>query len=218
MSIKFSKKLSDKIIKEGMQKEVFTHINKINLVSTIIKYVIDSRFRKGYNLRIWIVSQMNNPRLKKIVEQQGWTKLKNDDDKIKAILKYWKNGGKGGLVYKNDLTVYEAQEYWATVDEILDKKTDDCDGFSNIIYHSALLAGIPDYRLFKVAGSVVGGGHAYCVYRANNGLEYPIDGCYWTNISIRMTIPYSMRKEYFNGESEWFRFNSDGMYVRRSRK
>jgi len=194
MSIKFSKKLSDKIIKEGMQKEVFTHINKINLVSTIIKYVIDSRFRKGYNLRIWIVSQMNNPRLKKIVEQQGWTKL------------------------KNDLTVYEAQEYWATVDEILDKKTDDCDGFSNIIYHSALLAGIPDYRLFKVAGSVVGGGHAYCVYRANNGLEYPIDGCYWTNISIRMTIPYSMRKEYFNGESEWFRFNSDGMYVRRSRK
>jgi len=218
MVVEFSKELSKKMIEEGMQQEVFTHINKIGLVSTIINYIIDSRFRTGYNLRIWTVSQMNNPRLKKIVEEQGWSKLKSDDDKIKAILKYWQHGGKGGLVYRDDLAVFGAQEYWATVDEILDKKTDDCDGFSNIIYHSALLSGVPDYRMFKVAGFVVGGGHAYCVYRADNGLEYPIDGCYWTNISIRMTTPYSMRNEYFNGESEWFRFNSDGMYVRRTGK
>jgi hypothetical protein len=215
--IEFSEKLSEKLIEEGMQKEVFTYINKLGFVSTIIKYIIDSRFRKGYNLRIWSVSQMNNSRLKKIVEKQGWSKLKSDDDKIKAILKYWKNGGEGGLRYKYDIDTFGAEEYWATIDEILDLLTDDCEGFANIIYHSAILAGIPSFRLFMVASFVKGGGHAYCVYRADNGLEYPIDGCYWENISLMMVIPYSMREEYFNGTSEWFRFNSDGMYVRKLR-
>jgi hypothetical protein len=217
MPVEYSKQLSEKLIEEGMQKEVFTHINKLGFVSTIIKYVIDSRFRKGYNLKIWTVFQMNNPRLKKIVKEQGWAEIKNEDNKILAILKYWKDGGKGGLVYKDDLKTYGTAEYWATIDEILDMMADDCEGFANIIYHSALLAGVSNFRLFKVAGFVYGGAHAYCVYRANNGLEYPIDGSYWKNISLMMKIPYSMREEYFNGTSEWFRFNSDGMYVRKLR-
>ena len=71
---------------------------------------------------------------------------------------------------------------------------------------------MPDYQVYVVAGDVVGGGHCYVTYLSDNGIEYPVDWCYWFSESIRFKIPYSSREEYYYGEKEWFRFNSSGSY------
>jgi len=87
-----------------------------------------------------------------------------------------------------------------------------CDGFMTIIYLTAKASGISDYRIYCVAGLVEGGAHAYVIYRANNGLEFPIDGSYWPNTSYSMKTPYFLRKSYNYGETEWWRFNASGSY------
>lgn len=194
------------------QSEVFDYLQKLSLFDTVISWFLDSSFRRGTHLQTWCNDQLNNDALKKIVVAQKWDKIEKSDDKVKLILNYWQNGGKGGLKYVGDKANYGKDEYWATITEILKRLKDDCDGFANIIYHSCILAGVSPNRIYIVAGDVVGGGHCYVVYVGNNGLEYPIDGCYWQSESLKMKVPYFERSDYYHGEEEWFRFNHTGMF------
>ena len=91
--------------------------------------------------------------------------------------------------------------------------THQCEDGAILIYILAHLCGIPDYRIQLVAGNVVGGGHCYCVFTDTNGIEYPIDWCYWYKKSVAMKIPYSMRYEYYSGQKEWFRTSISGSYI-----
>lgn len=196
------------------QTLVYDTVRKMSMLSSIVNYVIDSKFRRSVRLRDWCMSQMANMDLLDIVVKEKWADIANIDQRALAILKYWQDGGKGGLRYVGDHETYGTEEYWATVSEILDKKRDDCDGFANIIYHSCLMAGIPSNRLYIVASDVYGGGHCYVIYVTNRGYEAPLDGCYWTAISLAL-IPYQDRGEYYHGNMEWWRFGIDGAYVKK---
>jgi hypothetical protein len=212
MNIPFSKKLQELIKKLGAQQQVYDEMRKLNLFETWISYIIDSKFARGVELQQWCISQADNINLLKIVNDEGWLDIEDEDKRVLTILKYWQNGK--NLKYVGDKENYGTNEYWATISQILEKRSDDCDGFANIIYHSCKLAGITDNRLYIVAGNVDSGGHCYIVYVGNDGVEYPIDGCYWTSISLMMLIPYTDRTEYFYGQKEWFRFNTEGCYKR----
>jgi len=210
MKTPFSKALQEKIETSKKGSEIYKHVHRLNFIDYIVYYVINSKFRRSVHLQNWIKKQIGNETIEMLGNK--FRKILNTDDRMKAILNHWRNGY-GNLDYVGDKTTYGTNEYWATVDEILEKKEDDCDGFMTIIYLTAKASGISDYRLYCVCGLVKGNvGHAYVIYRANNGLEFPIDGCYWPNTSYSMKTPYFLRKSYNYGETEWWRFNASGSY------
>jgi len=215
-TIPMSKKLQEKIQNEGIEKDVFSHIQKLNTFETLFYWIIDTKFRTSVNLKSWLKEQDGNAQLAKIVEDNGWKNIKNKDNRVLAILKFFQNGKY--LTYTGDLKQYERTDYWATVKETLATQKGDCDDGAILVYHACRLAGIDDTRLYLVAGDVIGGGHCYLVYVADDGVEYPIDWCYWADKSLTMLVPYFNREDYYYGEKEWFRVNCSGLYRQKEMK
>ena len=215
--IKFSKGLQEKLRGDKSLDSVMSYIQRKNLFSTFINYIIDSKFRRGVDLKNWLNKQEVPAEL--IAEASEFEQAYNNftvldyyDEVVKALLRAYRNKGTAGYIYVHDKNNYGSNEYWATISQIVESKKDDCDGFALLLYTLMDLIGVPDNRKYIVAGDVKGGGHCYVVYRADDGVEYPIDGCYWSDTSMRLEIPYNSRQEYFFGGSEWFRFNKTGMY------
>ena len=194
--------------------DIYSILYKRSFLNKVFYYMIDSKFRRSVHLQRWVNSQRGNEEVCQIANTLKST-TGNHDVTMKKIVKYWTDKRQykdGHLTYVGDQSNYGKNEYWATADEILEKGKDDCDGFMLMIYLTAAEAGIPDNRLFCTCGNVVGGGHAYVTYIANNGVMYPIDGCYYPKNTWYLDRPYFDCDFYYNGEKEWFRFNSSGSY------
>ena len=224
MKVKFSKALIDNFKEKGLFSSVLSYIDSIGRKSHFYRYVTDSTYARSYNLSMWAVKQYGNPIIEAVaVECIG----KTTDETAKNIVKYWmdykattpalrlKGFAKGGIIYKGDMENYGKRELWADIETILEKGKDDCDGFMTLIGATLHAAGIPETRFDFVIGDVQGGGHAYIVYLSDNGLEYPLDGCYWANSSYNFKISYPEHPKYNYGMTEWDRFDSTGNFLKK---
>jgi len=208
--MKFSKALQEKIRREGMSEKVYSHISQVGRFEHFFRYRLDWRYARSYRLHTWLKKQIDNPKIEAIAAQ---CVSDSYDETVQNVLKYWQAKPVGEhMKYIGDKENYGTTEYWATIDEIIEIMQDDCDGFMVAIFLTCLAAGVPEYRLYCTIGTVVGGGHAYVVYLADNGLEYAIDGCYWTRTSARMNKPYAYNPNYYGGLREWARFNTQGTF------
>lgn len=213
-TFELSQKVIDKLNKEATKEEleiIYSMFHKKGIINHLFTYLLNSSYARGADLQKWITAQKGNDKIKTIAK---FCKGSTHNITMINVLKYWGNKKElgGVLTYKGDLVNYGKNEYWATITEILEKLEDDCDGFMTCIYLTALEAGIPDYRLFCTCGNVIGGGHAYVTYIADNLVMYAIDGCYYPKDSVKLNTPYFENPKYYYGSKEWWRFNSSGKY------
>ena len=197
-------------------------------LTQIIYYVLDSRYRKAYNLRNWLDDQFNDVSDLLTIAATKIPVRESYDEQAIEVLKYVRNH----LTYTADSSNWSADEYWATANEIVQKWKDDCDGFAVLTYVLCRLKGIPADRLLIMTGDVEGGGHAWLAYKPIN---YPhnyvfLDGCYWyTNKSVKSRNIFTViekgitefqhnslgfRKIESKYKSIWFAFNEDVSYSR----
>lgn len=160
------------------------------------------RPNKVEDLQRFCFNQMLNPEVNKLSEQF----YGSDMDEIAInVLRYVRKY----MTYISDKTVWKVPEYWQNVEETIKKRTGDCEDGAILILTLCRLAGIPSNRIFLRCGDVVGGGHAYVVYRANNGKLYTLDWCYYysgVSIKYRKTIDES---KYL---TKWFDVNDSGCW------
>ena len=116
-----------------------------------------------------------------------------------AIFIYAKNN----LKYVSDSTKHNRPEFWQKSSETHTSLTGDCEDGAIWINDMMMLAGIPAYRRKLCAGWVKAsetaplGGHAYCIFLANDLEWYVLDWCYypttcrqaWKKIPQR-SLPY----------------------------
>lgn len=128
------------------------------------------------------------------------------DDKALAILK----GVKGLLKYQGDIKTNGLTEHWENPEITFQKRKGDCEDGALLIASLMRIAGIPAYRIKVCAGWVKTssgrGGHAYCIYLADDNKWYIGDWCYYGNDSINnfKKVPHSDNKNY---EEIWWTFN-----------
>lgn len=186
------------------KEEVLNYINSKTFYETLVTYARNWIYAsKRDELSKWIKENLKiDEQIKK--DLKNVSELKTNREKIIKILKYVIVN----IKYAKDQTVWKTPEYWQNPTETWKLKTGDCEDGAILIYAIARYFNIPDYQLYITTGDVVGGGHCYLIFVDDkNALEYPIDYCYWPDKSLKMT-PYILRDEYFNGKSEWFKFNA----------
>jgi len=129
------------------------------------------------------------------------------------------NWVKSNIIYTPDKSSYGIDEYWAYPYQTLKRKRGDCEDGAILIANILLRSGVPWYRVRVCAGSVKGGGHAYCVYCRETDNEWVVlDWCYWYNskpVADRLTH-YDMRN-YMNEEKNfyvWFSWDLKNIYAK----
>ena len=189
--------------------KIYSMFQKHNLIEYLYQYVIDSKFRIAVKLHSWLKSQVGNPLIQQIASECIGDTY---DATIQNILRYWYNT----LTYDDDTSTYGKSEYWATAEEILALGKDDCDGYMDVIYLTALEAGIPEHRMKCTIGWVSNQGkqvgHAYVTYIADNLAMYAIDGTFYPKESMRFEKQYFDNPRYYYGLQEWARFDTKNTY------
>lgn len=220
MLIKFSERMVGRVPVEYVTKKFISHY---------VSYVLDSRYRKATNLRTWIRNQVEEPSDELIAWVESIPTKENTDQQVIEVLRAVQNS----ITYTSDRAVWDAGEYWATANEVIAKKKDDCDGGAVLAYVACRLKGVPAARLFVGAGNVLDPlrnttvGHCWLLYRP---LQYPInwaflDWCYYyttKEISRRnlyyihnnSIVGYVHDDEQIIGEDKkyetiWFIFNEE---------
>jgi len=129
------------------------------------------------------------------------------------------NWVKTNIIYTPDKSSYGIDEYWAYPYQTLKRKRGDCEDGAILIANILLRSGVPWYRVRVCAGSVNGGGHAYCVYCRETDNEWVVlDWCYWYNskpVADRLTH-YDMRN-YMDEEKNfyvWFSWDLKNIYAK----
>jgi predicted transglutaminase-like cysteine proteinase len=198
------------------RKDVQEHLAKMTRLETIIYWIFDWKTRKSSNLKTWVTQVLKYSELTPIISEleDKYPKFNSypNISKVNYALQYVKNK----IKYTPDIDSWEVLDKWQTPNETWDLKTGDCEDGALLLYLILSNSGIPDSQLRIVCGDVKAGGHAYLVWRSDeNGLEYPLDWCYWYDISVKLSTPYSSRDDYYYGEKEWFSFNKSGVYKKR---
>lgn len=122
----------------------------------------------------------------------------------------------GFLTYKGDNDNVEVPEYWQFPFEVINSKIGDCEDGAILMASLCENAGIPAWRIKVAAGYVQPeptapqGGHAYCVYLAEDAEWRIIDWCYYQDSSIPikdkpLAKDGGQKKSY---KEIWFTFNS----------
>ena len=194
---------------------IMISIPKSKVNETVIQYIIDKHYKKTlitywYDWRFstqkkglveWLKDGIENEQVKSIAKN---FKGSSDEKVIQALRYVYKN-----IIYKSDMSVWKINEVWQTPVETLRLKTGDCEDGAILIYALCVAAGVKPYRLFLVAGDVVGGGHCYITYFPDEDtVERVIDWCYWYDSKEISLRPYYWNLEKYNyGTTEWFRLN-----------
>ena len=209
MNLEFSKQLMEKLRRDGAIQVVFDYLRDKFFFKTIVKYVINWKYKsQAVELVDWLTFNYY-VKSKVKTELSDLQRINDKDSVVRQTLMYIINR----FDYVGDMQVWGVNEYWQSPKETWMKLTGDCEDGAIALYCLLNWLGIQDDSLYIVAGDVQGGGHCYLVYRSeNDGLEYPIDWCYWPATSASMKIPYVKRPEYNYGDTEWFRFNLSGSY------
>lgn len=193
--------------------DVQEHLAKVTRFETIIFWMVSSDARSRVHLHKWFLKTLEQADLAKILivlnEEYPNLYSYSNLDKVKCVLKFVKKN----LTYTRDSLKWKLLDKWQTPNETWDSKTGDCEDGAILVYALCHAIGVPDNQLRIVCADVSGGGHAFVVYRSEyDALEYPIDWCYWYDNSIKMSVPYNRRSDYFFGSMEWFSFNKSGVF------
>lgn len=209
-------------IPEEMQTKLINGVLKIDnfvWIKTIFFYLVDHR-RVGYQKELSRVvkEDLENPcpKLKELAVK--FSKIKNFDDRIVLI----RNWVFENITYKSDKYVYNTLEYWATMEEILEKKMGDCDDKNRLIRAIARLSGINDFLLYNCIGDVYNPimennkeGHYWLVYLSpSTGFLYSIDSTYKVT-KIELTDMQTFRLDSKNYISIWYLWNELAVYKMR---
>lgn len=171
----------------------------------VYNYMIDWKTRKKVHLVNWLKNQLveSDSVLTNILLEFNLLG-DTDDETILNILRWVKDY----YVYVGDVETYDAKEYWATFKESFNLRVGDCEDGAIAVFLLARTAGIQPEKVKIACGNVVGGGHAYVLYTADDGMQYPIDWCYWTKL-----YGFERRKSiweepnYLFGKDIWFGVN-----------
>jgi predicted transglutaminase-like cysteine proteinase len=138
-----------------------------------------------------------------------------NDEKALAGL----NWVKKNVIYTPDKDAYNYGEYWAYAYQTLKRKKGDCEDGAILLANILIRSGVPYYRVRVCAGTVAGGGHAYCVYCRETDNEWVVlDWCYWYNnkpVSERPT--HKEMRNYFDKEKNfyvWFSWDLKNIYAK----
>ena len=129
------------------------------------------------------------------------------------------NWVKSNIIYTPDKSSYGIDEYWAYPYQTLKRKRGDCEDGAILIANILVRSGVPWYRVRVCAGSVKGGGHAYCVYCRETDNEWVVlDWCYWYNnkpVSERPT--HHEMQNYMDKDLNfyvWFSWDLKNIYAK----
>jgi len=137
--------------------------------------------------------------------------LKDNDIKVLIIAKTVNNH----LTYRSDRGNYGKVEWWARPYDVMMRKVDDCDGYAVLIFKAMMLAGIPEYRRRLVAGSVVGGGHAYVLYLSEKwNVWCAIEGSYYAEDALSMFVKGTGYIDNPKYKDIWFSTTENRSFVR----
>ena len=140
-------------------------------------------------------------------------KKDTDEETILNLIKWVHKN----IKYQNDSVTWNANEYWADSDIILQKKVDDCDGLSYVFKTLSLVCGIPDYKVKILAGYVTDPmdktkivGHAYPIYLYNDKWRI-VDPTYYPdwNTPIKDRMDASKDGRY---KTVWFGFTKEDCF------
>jgi len=197
----------------------------------IIKYMIDSKYRKIVALKSWLAEQINNPAGIVIAAVQDIKTFSDPDVQELEILRWVRKN----LKYTDEMKAWDMIEKWQTAEETLLRMTGDCEDGAILLYVLSVLKGVPENRLLIKAGNVWDPyrneecGHCWLSYRAQ---EYPLnftylDWCYYYDnrhpatrnqfyVKDKIIYEYSrymndklkfLRIEHSNYHNLWFAFN-----------
>ena len=193
--------LSDKLTHKLMES-TFGAEYSLNFVQSFVQWLIDSKYRTYKRLDKFISEQLDNPSSFVLEYTKRFDKYKDDYDKlIIEILRFVRSY----ITYMHDIDNYNKIEYWATAEEVLNHKKDDCDGMNSLIHILARLCGIPSYLLYSVIGDVAEGGHYWLVYLSpKTGKLYTIDATYYYD---NRAIQYRPQMNTNRYTKLWYVFN-----------
>lgn len=171
--------------KQKLTPEVYDSLKK-NYITSIINYIIDSKYRKSVELKGWLREQVLNPSIEVTNMAKEIESSDDYDIQIMNILRYVRQN----ITYIGDLNNWNMSEYWQTGKETASSLEGDCEDGAILIYLLSRIKGIPENRLLILAGNVYDAsaenkmsGHCWIGYKANG---YPVDyifldWCYWYN-------------------------------------
>lgn len=122
--------------------------------------------------------------------------------------------------YKDDEIENNCEDFWQFPFETIASRVGDCEDGAILMASLMINAGIPNWRVKVVGGSVrpqptaPEGGHAYCIYLADRetGLEWEIhDWCYYQDYNVPTGQKPLLKDGGFNGTylDIWFTFNNE---------
>lgn len=140
---------------------------------------------------------------------------KTNDEKALAGLKKLRSI----VTYVSDTSSYGVSEYWAFPYQTLTRKIGDCEDGAILLANILVKSGVPYYRVRICAGSVNGGGHAYCVYCRETDNEWVVlDWCYWPNdLPVHQRKTHKQERNYFDSERNfyvWFSWDLKNIYAK----
>lgn len=208
--IRVSKKFSNLLM-----NRMFEKVDNKSKISTIVKWCIDSKYRKYVYLNKFLKEQLNNPPLDLLAFSKKFKNIRDYDIRIVAILREIHKI----MTYTSDGINYGKNEYWATGLESLKKLKGDCDDFGILLYITARLTGIPAHRIYCAIGNVKEGGHFYNLYLSSRQHEiYSMDGTYYyddkeimdDNNILKRRVPFRLNtNKYVN---IWYIFNEENVW------
>lgn len=125
------------------------------------------------------------------------------------------------LTYANDNAINSCEEFWQFPFETIVSRKGDCEDGAILMASLMIHAGIPNWRVKVVGGTVKPeptaplGGHAYCIYladRKDGTMEWEIhDWCYYEDTDTPTgSKPLAKDGGYNNTYIEvWFTFNNE---------
>lgn len=115
------------------------------------------------------------------------------------------------IMYVSDDSQFQSYEYWQFPFETLETKSGDCEDGAILMASLMITAGIPRFRVKVAAGTVDGGGHAWCLYLASDNNWRIMDWCYWQDSATPVLEKPLAKNGGVNNhyKTTWFTFNNE---------
>jgi len=175
------------------------------------------RERIGVDVKNFI--SINDEIINDIVKKYSLQKRTHDDTALavqKWVVRF--------LTYKYDDELNLTPEFWQFPFETLQSQHGDCEDGGILIAALCIAAGIPGWRVKVAAGYVQSaptapqGGHAYCIYLADDGEWRILDWCYYEDSNTPVKAkPLAKNGGQRNAYKDvWFTFNNEYSWNQKS--
>lgn len=195
-----------------------------NSITTLIRYIVDSKVRRSVILGPWLEAQVGAAyeidELRLAAESCVGV---NNDLTMRNILRYVCDNFR----YITDKARFGSMERWEDIGVVWDAKKGDCESQALVIYCMAFLAGVPFERLFIFAGDVHDpfnnrvAGHAWVSYIPE---QYPLsfafmDSTYYPTLnSMNLRPKFLVKGNQIHGDVNeykniWFALQAGKSYL-----